>query len=286
MKKCAAGLLVILMLVLSACADTAVSYRLADDNTVTIDYNMAISPGSKDISSYTSLITNYWEALGFMTETDEADGTTMLSGTKQVAFDDMNGAASHLASVLTDDDSLFYDVDFNYAPSYFQDEFSLEADVTLENLLRQNSGDGLPPGAAQDLIDQAANAKYTLAIELPGKVTSTNADAQDGQVCIWNLTYGEVTHIQLATTNVFSENVQNYQSLQETHSRDMMYLMIAGGVAGAALIACLLVLILRRGRRRAAKVYMPKGYLPRSFRSPYRPAQRRSYARPAATDTA
>ncbi len=263
MKKWAACLLIVLMLILSACADTSVSYRLTEDNNVTIDYHMEIMPGTKDISTYTSEITYYWDVLDFTTDTSETNGTTTLSGTKIVACKDMNHAVSTLASIFTDEDSLFYNVEFTYTPSYFEDDFSLETDVSLENLLRQNSSGGLPAGAAQDLLDQAEKAQYTLSLELPGKVTSTNADSRDGQVCIWNLKYGEVTHIQLATTNAFSENAENYQSLQETRSRDILLLAISGGVAALALVAGLLIFFLGvRKRHRGPKIYIPEDLLP------------------------
>ena len=266
MQRWAACLLIILILILSACADTAVSYRLTDDSNVTIDYRMEISPEGKDISSYSSIITYYWEALGFSTDTVESDDTTTLTGTKTVACEDMSEATEALAAMLTAEDSLFYDVNFAYTPSYFQDNFSLEANVTLENLLRQNNSGGLPVGAAQDLLNQAADANYTLSLELPGKVVSTNADSQDGQICIWNLAYGEVTHIELATINVFSENVENYQALQDTRSQDIMYLAIFGGAAVVLLIAALLVFFLRvRRKRTTPQVYFSGGTLPPQF---------------------
>jgi hypothetical protein len=263
MKRRLACLLIILTLALSACADTSVSYRLSGDNSVTIDYRMEISPDGKDISSYTSMITYYWEALGFTTDMAESDDTTTLTGTKTVACKDMSEAASSLGAILTDEDSLFYDVDFQYTPSYFQDDFSLKANVTLENLLRQNNSGGLPAGEAQALLNQAADAKYTLSLELPGKIVSTNADSQNGQVCIWNLAYGKVTRIELATTNVFSENIQNYQALQDTRSRNILYVAIFGGAAALALIAGLLVFFLRARRKDTApKGYFSEGNLP------------------------
>jgi len=266
MKRWAACLLVVLILILSACADTSVSYRLTDDSNVTIDYRMEISPEGKDISSYTSMIMVYWDALGFATDTVESGDTTTLTGTRTVACEDMNEATATLAAMLTTEDSLFYDVSFSYTPSYFQDDFSLEANVTLENLLRQNNSGGLPAGVAQDLLDQASAATYTLSLELPGKVVSTNADSQDGQVCIWNLAYGEVTHIELTTTNVFSENVENYQTLQDTRSRDIMYLAIFGGAAVVLLIIALLVFFLRvRRKRNMPQVYFSDGTLPPRF---------------------
>lgn len=252
MKKWLVLLLLALTLVLSACANTSVSYQLTADNQVNVDYRMEITPGEEDFSSYTSKITTYWESMGFTANSAEADGITTLTGTKSIPCKDMKEAVQTFSDIFAEEESLFYDVDFIYTPSYFQDDFSLKATVSLEDLLRQNENGELPPAAAQSLLDKAGECEYKLSIALPGEVVSTNADAQDGNVCTWNLQYGKATPIELSTSNVFSENVAYYGMLQNALSRDNLLVVICGVVAGLALIATAVILVLRARKRRAA----------------------------------
>ncbi len=252
MKKWLALIFVVLVLLLSACVNTSVTYKLTENNTVGVDYRMDFTPGDEDISSYTKKLTGYWESMGFTAKTTEADGVSSLQGTKTVECGDMNEAVKALAEIFTDDDSLLYDVEFLYEPSYFQDDFSLKASVSLEDILRQSESGALPPAAAQSLLDEAAKCQYTLSIALPGKVVSTNADSQDNGLCIWNLKYGETTPIELSTSHVFSDNVEYYGTLQNALSRDNLLMIILGAVAGLALIGVILVLVIRARKKRAA----------------------------------
>jgi hypothetical protein len=259
MKRWLASLLIPLLIVLlCACVNTAVSYRLSDDHSVHIDYRMEITQDEEDnIRSHRYSITSYWKDMGFTTETAEADGTTTLTGTKTTGYKNMKEAAQALSEIMTAEDSLFYDVEFTYTPSYFQDDFSLKAKVSLENLLRHNEDSGLPAAEAKSLLEKAADCEYTLSIALPGEVVFTNANAQDGQVCTWNLKYGEVTEIELAATNVFSEHVEYYNTLNQTMDRDNLLLIVLSAAAGLALIGAVLILLLRARKRRAPEIKPP-----------------------------
>ena len=95
-----------MLLSLAACASTAVSYRIDEDNRVAVGYSMTITPDGEDISKYADKIANYWESLGFTVQTSEVDGTTTLSGTKTVECETMQEAVDTLAEALTGEDSL------------------------------------------------------------------------------------------------------------------------------------------------------------------------------------
>ena len=123
MKKLLVLPLLLLLLLLSACANTAVSYRLSEDNNVSIDYRVEIMPDGETISNYTSKIINYWNNMDFQTNTTESDDTTTLTGTKTTGYNNMEEAAQALSEIFAAEDSLFYDVEFQYTPSYFQDRF-------------------------------------------------------------------------------------------------------------------------------------------------------------------
>ncbi len=253
MKKWAALLLLPLLLTLSACASTAVSYQISDDNRVDVGYSMTITPDGEDVTKYTDKITNYWESLGFTVETAEAEDTITLTGVKSTQCGSMQEAVDALAAMLTGEDSLLYNVEFNYEPAYLQDDFSLKASISLKDLLRHNEDSGLPAAEAEKLLNEAAKCEYTLSIALPGEVESTNADSQDGGVCTWNLKYGEERQIELSSSLVFENNVSYYNMLQGAHRRDTLLAIVFAALTAAALIATAIMLGLRARRRRIAK---------------------------------
>ena len=94
-----------------------------------------------------------------------------------------------------------------------------------------------PAPEVQKMLDAAAKSEYTLSIALPGEVESTNADAQDGTVCTWNLKYGEERRIELSTSNVFEGNVAYYNMLTDAHGRDTLFTIGLAALAVVALLA-------------------------------------------------
>lgn len=269
MKKWPAFLLVLPVLMLSACAKVAVSYTLSGDNCVSAEYSMDIRPGNEDISAYTSDIAAYWENFGFSAQVTKASDTTTLSGTKTVECGDMQEAVEELGRWLTKKSSAFSDVEFTYTPSYLHEDFSLKANVSLKDLLRQDESGDIPAAAAQSLLDKAAQSEYKLSISLPGEVVSTNADSQDKGVCTWNLAYGEVTEIDLSATNAFSENARHYEALQATQSRGMLLAVILGAAGFAVLVAVIGILIVRSRRKHfGMRPKAPSGDIVYSSRDP------------------
>jgi hypothetical protein len=154
-----------------------------------------------------------------------------------------------LSSVLTDENSLFYDAQFTYTPSYFEDNYSFTAKISLENIIRKSEDRTIPAAEVNSLLASAAAGKYKLCISLPGEVTETNADERNGQECTWVLKYGETREISIASKHVFEENVSHYASLNETQSRDNMLFLICGVAAAVLILLIIIVALVRRSRR-------------------------------------
>ncbi len=250
MKKKILLSLVALMLVLAlcSCADAAVSYQLKNDNTISVDYRLEISSG-EDVSAYTDAIADYWKLMGFTVSSTEENGTVALSGSKALKSDSRSAAAAQLSSMLTDEKSIFHDAEFKYTPSYFEDDYSFTAKVSLENIIRKSEDRSIPAAEVQTLTASASEGKYRLSISLPGEVTETNADERDGQTCIWLLKYGETKEIGIASKQVFEENAAHYAKLNETKSRDDMLVKICGAAAGLIALTILIAVLERRARR-------------------------------------
>lgn len=253
MKKCSIlFILILLLIVLASCTDVTVSYRLSDDNTVRIDYALEISAIEENVSSYVSSITRYWSDMGFEAQSAEKSGVHNLSGTKAVECDSRSSAAAQLSSMLTEDGSLFHDAAFTYTPSYFEDNYSFTASVSLKDIIRKNEEHTIPAGEVEALINSANEGEYKLSISLPGEIVDTNADSSDGSVGEWTLKYGEERRIELSAKKVFDENVSHYEKLKETQSKDETLLLACVAASAALLLLIIITLIVRRSRRQRA----------------------------------
>jgi hypothetical protein len=238
----------LLALTLCSCADAAVSYQLNNDNTISVDYSLQIS-SVEDVSAYTDAIADYWQHMGFTASSTEDDGTVVLSGSKTLECDSRSAAAAQFSSMLTDEKSIFHDAEFKYTPSYFEDNYSFTAKVSLEDIIRKSEDRSIPAAEVQTLTASAGKGEYRLSISLPGEITNTNADEQGGQTCTWLLKFGETKEIAVASKQVFEENAEHYAKLHEIKSRDDMLFMICGVAAGLIVLIILIALLVRRARR-------------------------------------
>ena len=107
-------LMLIPVLLLSACAVAQVSYRLGDDFSVAVDYSVELHPGDTDAVQYTNAITQYWNEMGFTTTFDEEGGVFTMTGSKQDAYDSPAAAVEAFSELLKDENSLFQDAKLVY----------------------------------------------------------------------------------------------------------------------------------------------------------------------------
>jgi hypothetical protein len=239
----------LLVLLLCSCADVSVSYGLSDDNTVSIGYTLVLKPSGEDAGAYIDAITGYWESMGFSVSSANDNGSYTINGDKTLSGDSRSAAAAKLSSVLTDEDSLFYDAAFKYLPSYFEDNYSFSAKISLENIIRKSEDRPIPAAEVQSLLASAKAGEYRLSISLPGEVVDTNSDERDGQACVWLLKYGETKEISISSKKAFEENAAHYASLNETQSRDDMLFTICGIAAGALVLFIIIAVLVRRAGR-------------------------------------
>ncbi|MDD5018499.1 MAG: hypothetical protein PHO15_10430 [Eubacteriales bacterium] len=248
MKNYCVVLLILALFILTSCTDASVSYSLKDNNSIKIVYSITTSAADEKISDYADDTAAYWEEMGFSTDTSEDDDQYTISGQKTIRKNSMNQASSKFSSILTDDESLFDNVTFEYTPSYFEDNFSLTASVSLKDLFYEKTNQDIPVAELENLLDSAKDGLYTLSIELPGDVVETNADTQRDQVCTWLIRYGETTQIALKTKNVFDENIANYAGLTETQNNDNLLFIIGCIVTGTLLAAVIIIVFIRKAR--------------------------------------
>lgn len=245
-------LLVVVVISLSACADAAVSFNLADDNSLNIIYSLKVTT-EEDISRSISLIKAYWTDMGFLVDDSKDNGVYTLNGDKSVNFESRGSAVKEFSSILTDKNSLFSDVRFTYTPSYFEDLYDFSANISLKDIIRKSEESNIPAAEIESFISGAENSVYRLSITLPGKVQETNADEQNGQTCTWLLKYGEEREIKLSTKRVFEDHVSNYENLTETQERDNLLFIISGGAAGFLFLITIIIVAVRSARTKRSR---------------------------------
>ncbi len=248
MKKTCLLALVLLFLLFSACADATVRYQLDATNTIDIEYALHISADDRDTDDYIDAINGYWSDMDFETDVTKADGHSDLVGDKEIQCISKQDAADAFAKLLTDDDSLFYDVTFNYEPDLMEDHYKMAASISLQDIIRQSEAQNLPPTEIENLIDDVNSGTYQLSLSLPGDIESTNADETKENICTWNLQYDEITQISLETILINEENIAKYEGLEDDLVRDQTLIIICG-IAGILLVIAIIIMLIVRHRR-------------------------------------
>lgn len=258
MKRYRVILVAIPLLLLTACATAQASYRLSDDLSVSVDYLLELKTGDTDASPYADAITKYWTDMGYSTTTGGADGAITISGNKRDTYDSPDASVQAFSAILNDKDSIFQDAKLVYTPSFEYDKYSLTANVSLKDIIRQSDVQNIPEGEIEALEGDAVQGIYTLCIALPGEVVSANTDdVQDG-VCTWTLAYGEVTQISLETSKYNQENKDYYVQLEKQQQKDEQLLLFCGGAAALLLIALVTVMVVRNRKKRPLKVHVKR----------------------------
>ncbi len=258
MKKWFSLLIILPILLMSACGVAKISYRLTSDHMINTDYVIELESDNTDGAQYTNAIMQYWNDMGFTPALTQTDGKMSITGKKSESYDSSAAAADAFSALLTDESSLFENVSFSYEPTYEYDNYSLKATVSLKDIIRQNEPQSIPEGDIDQLNSDAADGTYTLSLTLPGEVVSTNADDTKDGVCTWNLAYGDVTEISLETSKLNQENIDEYAALTAQQHRDNMLLLAGGAVAIILIVALIIANILRNRKDRPLKVHVKK----------------------------
>ncbi len=254
MKKLIIILCILLSLFLAACADVDISYRLSNENVSTIDYSIEIAPGEENVQGYVNSITEYWQSMDFTTTVGQEGEIHTIKGSKSTDSDNKESAAADFCELITSEDSVFTNANFEYLPSFEKDEYSLEAAISLENIIRQNEIQNIPEEEIEFLQKNAKAGSYKISISLPGDIIATNAHEKNENICTWNLQFDEVTKISLKTQKINNENIEYLAQLKKDYDNDVMIFTILGVVGIALILAILLALIIRYTNKKKSKI--------------------------------
>lgn len=253
MKKLLLIVLMLNLLLLCACANVSLDYTLTEDHQVRVDYDLSFDETEEDTSKYIEEIGAYWAKLGFeLTKSSDEDA---LHGQMAIMLESSKAAAEQFASLITADETVFYDVSFSYTPSFETDEYSFLASVSLDDVIRQSKAQGISAGQVSEVLSGAANGRYSISVALPGEVVLTNADSIDNGICTWIIPFGESKQLQLQTKRINTENLDLYAALQDRAAANQTWLIASVAAAALLSLAAVLSVIIRRVRRnRASKV--------------------------------
>lgn len=259
MKKLFVILLLPIIIILSSCISVDIAYQVTQNNQINIDYTVTLCSTEKDISEYANEISAYWTDTGFITTVNKFKDDYTIIGQKNIDFGTKQQVASAFSALLTADNSIFYNVVFEYIPSYTEDTYSLSANISLKDIIRQSEEQNIPATEVKEMQTNAQNGKYTISIALPGNVVSTNADQQENLNYIWHLMYGEEKQISIQTKQINQGNITYYQSLQDTDVQDTKLLCVCCIAIGILFVAITISLVIRRVlKNRTLKVRVKK----------------------------
>lgn len=251
MKKTALILFsLITLLLLTACVDAKISYNLDENFGTRTQMTVVIKQNDLQSRNYADDILEYWNELGFKANSGEASDKITLDAEIQQNYKDMPTAAGEFAKSLTSPSSVFSDAYFEYIPSFEHDEFKLSASVDLQDVIRQHKLQDIPQNDIDELVAQAKEGSYKLSVSLPGQITHTNADEQEGSLCTWNLEYGKKSSIILETKLTNSAAIDEYNELKQQKSSNSMLLRTAVAAAGFLLLLIIVFAVVRAVRNR------------------------------------
>ena len=89
---------------LASCTAADISYTLSNDNTIKINYALALQgdqEGGEDLSGYAGTIKTYWDNLGFDTDLKHTDKEFALTGEKTIGCESGQQAAQEFGALFT-----------------------------------------------------------------------------------------------------------------------------------------------------------------------------------------
>lgn len=257
MKKAVAVLMVIVSVLFTACAAASISFRLDENNAAGVSYMVDLNE-EENTENYINQLKEYWDEQGFETSVDRA-GLTVY-GEKYVQYDTPVQAAEGFAQIVTSDNVLLYDVNFEYTPSFEYDRYSFFARISLKDVIRQSQAQDIPSDVVSSVRENAAKGIFTVSVKLPGEVESSNAHSTDENTCTWVLEYGEETKLSVITEKTNTDNLAYRTDLESRIERDRTLLIICIAAVAAFLLAAAVAVIVRRIRIKRASVVRAKRF--------------------------
>lgn len=254
-------ILIALMLVAAlfvGCTKVSMEYKLDLDNTLEINYTLEIDKTIEEFedASYYALknaVTAQLELQGLEVTVEENTDVLSISGTLEKVHDSRKEAYESLDEILKSEYSPFVSTGFEYASSFFEDEYSFEAKVTLVDLIRRSDPQVMPKDMQDVLIKYANESEFSLIISLPGEAVDTNADSVESRDNIttntWNLKYGDEKEIILNSIIVNQENVEYHEDLTDSTNQIWRILLYCAGGVVVVLIVFLIIFFVLRSKR-------------------------------------
>ena len=231
-------------------------YSLDLDNTLEVNYTLEIDKTIEEFedASYFDLktaITDQLELQGLEVAVNENTNLLVISGTLEKQHDTRQEAYESLDAIFKSEYSPFVNTGFEYASSFFEDEYNFDEKIMLVDLIRRSDPLVIPTDMQEVLIKYANESEFSLTISLPGEAVVTNADSQEYSDSIttttWNLKYGDERDIILNSIIANQENIEYHENLTNSTNQIWRILLYCGGGAVLVLIVFLIIFfVLRR----------------------------------------
>ena len=210
-------IILLIAALLAGCAKVSMEYKIDDDHKLEVTYALTIDKSidefkNIDYFSLKKVITNQWERQGFKVDIKETADELSFAGVFESQNYSRQQAYASLNALLKSDYSPFVSTGFEYAASYFEDEYNLKAKISLIDLIRRNDVQAIPADVQQTMMEYLNESEFSLSVTLPGQAELSNADLQkaDGSLTknTWKLKYGEEREIELKSILTNEENIE------------------------------------------------------------------------------
>lgn len=249
--------LLLICLIFVGCARVTMEYNIDIDNNLQVKYDLVFDKTTDEFKDYSyynlqNSIVNHWEKQGLKVEVEENDDEITFKGTFEEQHDSRQEAYESLDSILKGEYSPFTSTGFEYASSYFEDEYNLSAKISLKDLIRRSDVQVMPSDVQEALTKYANESEFSLVFSLPGEAVDTNANSQDYDNSVttstWNLKYGDEKELTLKTVIVNEENVEYHKNLTDSTNQNKLILLLCGGGAVLLLVVFLILFFVRKSR--------------------------------------
>lgn len=249
--------LLLICLIFVGCAKVTMEYNIDIDNNLQVKYDLVFEKTTDEFKDYSyynlqNSIVNHWEKQGLKVDVEENDDEITFKGTLEEQHDSRQEAYESLESILKGEYSPFTSAGFEYASSYFEDEYNLAAEISLKDLLRRSEYQVIPSDIQETLTKYANESEFALLISLPGEAVETNADSQNYDNSIstntWNLKYGDEKELKLKTVIVNEANVEYHKNLTDSTNQSKLIFLLCGGGAALVLTVFLIIFFVRRAK--------------------------------------
>lgn len=208
-------------LMFTGCAKINITAGITTDDEAFMQYYIVVSTSyyneevRAEIEEVLQEINSYWQSLGYNSSLSYEKNEYILKYLVSKYHNNTEEALDTLIEYLTCDISIFSDIEYDYAQSYFKKELYIKGSTDFSQIIAPNLEEKYPITAIQDISYYTQGVTANLYIILPGR-----ENAQDKRLDITEfykeISLEEKTDFSINTVIKNRDSFLNYKNLDES----------------------------------------------------------------------